>query len=492
MKPILRAIGLMSGASAVSVVLGLVTAKVTASVLGPPGVGLLGLLQSTVGLAFIGALTGGVSAGMVRDVSRARADGDARGEASAIAGAWRLGLGCAMAMAAAMILARSTVARVFLGDADRASAVVPLAGAMVLTAVTTVQVGVISAYHQIGRVARINISNSVAGPIILVPLVLMWHAAALPWIVLGGSVATAMASAYWYPREAPGLLASLAYPSQSGVVATASRRLLRFALPFNLSAMAGTGVALAMPVIVLHALGDAAVGFFRAAAGISLTYLAFLQSALGQDYYPRLAACGDDRPRLARLVDDQMRAMLLVAGPIILAILAAAPLLVPLIYTRDFVPAVALLEWQLAGDVLRVAAVTMGFGVLARAGAAAFLTIELVNGSVTLVLSLIGVRAGGLPGLGMAFFASSAAAAVVNAVALRRAAGTLVTGRTVGLLGAYTAAALLLRLISSADVGVAGTVAAGGVALVGVALSLRSLWAEVEGWRGIRKLFRPA
>jgi len=492
MKPILWAIGLMSGASAVSVVLGLVTAKITASVLGPAGVGLLGLLQSTVGLAVIGAMTGGVSAGMVRDVSRARADGDARAEASAIAGAWRLCLGFAIGMATAMVLGRSALARVFLGDVERSSAVVPLAAAMFLTAVTTVQVGVISAYHQIGRVARINISNSVAGPLILVPLVLMWQAPALPWVVLGGSVATAAASAFWYPRDALGPLASLAYAGAPGTVPAASRRLLRFALPFNVSAMAGTGVQLAMPVIVLHALGGAAVGFFRAAAGISLTYLAFLQSALGQDYYPRLAACGDDRLRVARLVDDQMRAMLLVAGPIILVILAAAPVLVPLIYTRDFVPAVALLEWQLAGDVLRVAAITMGFGVLARAGSGAFLTIELVNGCVTLALSLLGVRVGGLSGLGLAFFASSAAAAIVNAVALRRVAGTTVAGRTVLLLGAYTAAALLVRAISSAGAGAAGTLAAGVVALAGVALSLRSLWTEVEGWRGIRKLFRPA
>jgi PST family polysaccharide transporter len=437
-------------------------------------------------------MTGGVSTGMVRTVSRARADGDTQAEAAAIAGAWRLCFGLAIVMAAAMVLARPVLARVFLGTADRSAAIVPLAAAMVLTVVTTLQVSVISAYHQIGRVARINISNSVAGPIILVPLVLIWHAQSLPWIVLTGSVWTATISAFWYPRDAPGPLASLAYSGEAGAVASAARQLLRFALPFNLSAMAGTGVQLAMPVIVLHALGHAAVGYFRAAAGISLTYLVFLQSALGQDYYPRLAACGDDPPRVARLVDDQMRAVLLVAGPIILVLLFAAPVLVPLIYTRDFVPAIALVEWQLTGDILRVAAITMGFGVLARAGSGAYLTIELVNGSVMLALSLFGVRAGGLAGLGMAFCASSAAAALVNAVALHRAVGMMVAGRTVALLLGYTAAALFVRTILSADAGVAGALAASLVVFAGVGLSLRSLWTEIEGWRGIRKLFRPA
>jgi hypothetical protein len=134
----------------------------------------------------------------------------------------------------------------------------------------------------------------------------------------------------------------------------------------------------------------------------------------------------------------------------------------------------------------------MGFGVLARAGSGAFLTVELVNGAVTLALSLLGVRTGGLPGLGMAFFASSAAAAAVNAVALHRVAGTTVAGRTLALLGGYTAAALLVHALSSAHAGPAGTLAAAGVALGCAALSLRSLWTEVEGWRGIRKLFRPA
>jgi PST family polysaccharide transporter len=247
-----------------------------------------------------------------------------------------------------------------------------------------------------------------------------------------------------------------------------------------------------MPIIVLHVLGPDAVGFFRAAAGISLTYLTFLHSALGQDYYPRLAACGDDSPRVAELVDQQMRTMLLVAGPIILVALAAAPLLVPVIYTREFAPAVPLLEWQLAGDVLRVAAATMAFGVLARAGSMTSLKVEMVTGAVTLGLSWIGVRALGLPGLGVAFFASSAVAVVVYGVVLGRAVGRRVSRQALVVLGGYTGAALVIRFVASAGLGIAGTAATAIVALAGVAVSARIIWSEVDGWEGLRNLFRPA
>jgi PST family polysaccharide transporter len=363
---------------------------------------------------------------------------------------------------------------------------------VILTVVTTVQVGVISAYHQIGRVARINISNSVVGPLILVPLVLGWRESALPWVVLLGSVATVTVSAAYFPREALGVLSVRRYRGRRSGLGAAVGELLRFGVPFNVSAIAGTGVQLAMPVVVLHVLGDAAVGFYRAAAGISLTYLAFLQSALGQDYYPRIAACGDDTVRQAALVEDQIRAVLLVAGPIILVVLAAAPVLVPLIYTREFVPAVALLEWQLAGDVLRIAATTMSLAILARAGGLTFLGVEVFTGAATLAMSWVGVRALALPGLGMAFFASSLVAACANAVVLRRVLGRSLGGRTLMVIAGYTAAALVTRFIASAGLGAPGALAAGAVALAGVAFSARAIWTEVDGWEGLRKLFRLA
>src|SRR5205085_6196082 len=64
-------------------------------------------------------------------------------------------------------------------------------------------------------------------------------------------------------------------------------RSLHFGVPFTGSMLVGAGVQMLMPVLVLHALSRADVGFYRAAAAVAVNYLSFLLTAMGQDFYPR-------------------------------------------------------------------------------------------------------------------------------------------------------------------------------------------------------------
>ena len=86
MKSILKATVVLSSASIVSILTGLVSAKVSAVLLGPGGLGYMGLLQSLLGLS--GMLAGmGVGTGLVRAGARALAGKDERQEAALRGGA---------------------------------------------------------------------------------------------------------------------------------------------------------------------------------------------------------------------------------------------------------------------------------------------------------------------------------------------------------------------------------------------------------------------
>src|SRR5205085_11145318 len=108
-------------------------------------------------------------------------------------------------------------------------------------------------------------------------------------------------------------------------------RSLHFGVPFTGSMLVGAGVQMLMPVLVLHALSRADVGFYRAAAAVAVNYLSFLLTAMGQDFYPRVSAASDRPAALTQLVNEQQRLVLLLAGPIIVGMLALVPYLVPLI-----------------------------------------------------------------------------------------------------------------------------------------------------------------
>ena len=89
---------------------------------------------------------------------------------------------------------------------------------------------------------------------------------------------------------------------------------------------------------------------------------------MAQDYFPRVSAVRDRDIDLGRMINEQQRLLMLLAMPIILFALALAPIIVPILYSPKFSPASSILEWQLAGDVLRLSSWTMAFVVLAQMG----------------------------------------------------------------------------------------------------------------------------
>jgi len=77
--------------------------------------------------------------------------------------------------------------------------------------------------------------------------------------------------------------------------------------------------------------------------------------------------------------------------------------LVPLIYSPQFHPAEAVLEWQLAGSLFKFSSWTMSFVILARSGSSAYFFVELVAGLATICTAWLGIRWFGLVGLGIGF-----------------------------------------------------------------------------------------
>ena len=123
---------------------------------------------------------------------------------------------------------------------------------------------------------------------------------------------------------------------------TAARRLLRFGGPFTASQLVGSGVAVGPTLLVLHLLSKNDVGFYRAARPFPE-----LPRLLNRGDGPGLlspclsAACSiRDLGRLSTAVP----ARAVVGGADFLVMLALVPYLVPLLYTSQFMPAVALLE----------------------------------------------------------------------------------------------------------------------------------------------------
>lgn len=485
MRSILKATALLGSASVVNILTGLATAKVSALLLGPGGVGFGGLLFSLLSLAgMLAAL--GANAGVVRQGARAVADDDPRRMAAIRSAAWLLCGTLGSATAAAMILARTPLSRLMLGGPDHGGAVAIMAVGLMLTLSGGIQSSILNAHQRVGALVRTSILSSVVGASVSLLIIWRWRADGIAWSVLATCVVPWAISLYFLRRLHPH---AGAQATTREILATAGE-LLRFGAPYTASLLVGAGVIAVLPVIVLHALGSEAAGFYRAASAIAVSYLGFVTAAMAQDYYPRVSAVPGDRNALIRLINEQHRLLLLLVGPLILGMLALVPYLVPLLYSSRFTPAVELLEWQLLGDIFRLAAWTMAFVVLAHSGSVTFFLLELGGGLSLTLFSWLGMRWFGLTGLGMGFLGCSMFYYLLCWLILWRSVGLRWSGQNGRLLIALVAMAAVIRALPELGLEQARTPVALALATLMGCYSVYVLGQEVGGYRGVLAFIR--
>jgi PST family polysaccharide transporter len=240
----------------------------------------------------------------------------------------------------------------------------------------------------------------------------------------------------------------------------------------------GTGVQFALPALVLHMVGEDGVGHYRAAVAISITYLGFMLTAMGLDYYPRVSAVSDQAETVVRLVNEQLRLILILIVPLIFGMLALSSIIIPRLYSPAFAPASDILEWQLVGELFRFWSWTMGMALLARGRSRTIFMVELAFGVNILLLSFLGVRWFGLIGSGVGFLAAYAGHFLIVWAIVRSDIALRWTTENVRLMLATLAALGLVQGLNVAEHDVLAKVIALAVAMLAGLWSLKAIWRD--------------
>lgn len=422
----LRATAVVGLGSIVALALSVLTAKVYALLVGPAGVGLLALMQSVLVVGVMIA-SGGLAASAVRAIaavphSHLRALTE---RATAL-----VGLIGGSVWAVILIALREPIAGAVLGSESRSGLVVLVAFALLLSTVAAVQVALVTGLHRVQAVVFINLGTSLAAAIVGIALVV-----ALGESGLAPALLATAAVQFVLSRAALRRAGEARHPADSALrVGARARELLVGGMPVAIGQLAGSGSVYLVPIIVLQVLTTTDVGYYRAAAAISVGYLSFFLATLSQDYLPRLSQT-TDRDQLRELVHRRMRLLMSLGIPIIMALLATGPWVIAILYTPQFMPANDVLQWQLVGDLLRLPSWVLVYVLLARDRPLPYVAGEIVGGVALLLATSIGLSAFGLVGAGVGY-----AVAQVIYLAVTLALVWRLVGATPGRLQAVTVA----------------------------------------------------
>jgi PST family polysaccharide transporter len=401
---ILKSSALIGGASVINLALGAVRMKAMAVLLGPSGVGLLGVYTSICDL--VRSVAGlGINTSGVRQIAEAAGSGDARRIARTVWTLRRVALVSGLLGALLLVLLREPIARVTFGGAQQANWLLLLALAVLFAEVSAAQAALVQGMRRIADLARINVLGAFYGMVLGVGVVWFFWRQGVPehGVVPSIVCVTGMGilTSWWYARKVRVERVRLRWVEVAGE----ARALLRLGLVFMSTTLMAMGMAYLVRMILVRQIGVDAAGQYQAAWSLGGVYIGFIVQAMGADFYPRLTAVARDRDACNRLVNEQAEVGLLLAGAGVAATLTFAPWVIRLFFSRDFGPAVEVLRWICLGMMLRVVSWPLGFILVARGEGAWFFWTEMVANAIQLALVWFGVQWFGVRGAGIAFFA---------------------------------------------------------------------------------------
>lgn len=442
-RQILRATSIIGGSSVANIGIGLLRLKAAALLLGPAGIGLIGLLQN---LMAAGSTVAGLGFGTAG--TRQIAEAGAEGKVAVRSARQALLLGSAvLAFVGAVVfwLLRHQLAWTVVDHGTMAAEVGLVSLGVGLSVIAASQTALLTGLRRLGDVAMVTTVSAVLGSALALSMLLLFGARGIGWFVIAMPAASAVVGAVYVLRvprpEAP--------PPAFHELTRQWRAMVRLGGSFAIASLLTLGSQLAVRVLVQRQLGVEALGLFQASWAIAMTYVAFVLQAMATDYYPRLTATISDSAVARRLVHDQTEVALCLGGPVLLAIMATAPWLIQLLYSSAFTGASELLRWQVLGDVAKLASWPVGFIPLAGGKGRAYLLTE-VTGAATLVgCTWIALPLFGLEGAGMAYATCYVVYLLVVMLVARRTIAFAWTMRTCWLLVSLGAAAIVAMAVSS-------------------------------------------
>lgn len=396
-RSIFKATSLFGGVQVYQILIQIIKSKFVAVLLGPAGVGIMGLYQS--GLQLVQQISSmGLAQSAVRDVSEANGTNDVHRIAKTITIVrklvWITGLlGLLIVACCSPLLSKASF-----GNYDYTIPFIILSITLLFDQLSAGQRVVLQGMRHLKDLAKCTAFGVTFGLITSVPLYYcLGINGIVPTLILNS--ACSLVLSWFYSRKIP-LEKVQVTPKQT---ISQGKQMLVMGVSLSLSGIFSTIVAYIIRSFIQGNGGVEQVGLYQAGFVIMTTYVGMVMNAIGTDYYPRLAAINNDNEKCREAVSQQGEIGVMILGPMLSICLIFMPFVLELLYSDKFLSANEYITWACLGMMLRFGAWVISYLFVAKAESKLFIKVELSANLYYLVFSLLGYKFGDLTGLGLAF-----------------------------------------------------------------------------------------
>ncbi len=399
---VLKYTAVFGGVQGLSILMSVVRNKLATVLLGAAGMGLMGIYQSVS--EFVSSTANlGLPFSSVRSISELFATGDEAGIRRFVTVVRTWCLWTAIVAGLICVACSPLLAQLFFTDDTsatwRPAMVAPL---VMATMITAGEMSILKGMRRLKRVATISVLCAVSVLCITIPIFWAMHTEG---ILLALNITALVAMAIHLAFTLPIFRWHVELFSRSTLAD--GWPMIRVGIPYMLAAFAGSGVTMALTVIMLRSGTLEDIGFFRSAKLLMVSYAGIVFSALEADFFPRLSSVNHDRAQRNSCINQQIQVCVSLIGPFMIALAMCMPLVLAILFASEFSVIRPMAIAAVFYTFFRGITTPISYCALAHGDSLFYLVMEVIYDLASLGLIATGFSLWGLLGAGIGLSASA-------------------------------------------------------------------------------------
>ena len=396
-RSIMKATSMFGGVQVFNILIAIIRSKIVAVLLGPAGMGIIGLLTAATGM--LSSLTNfGVGVSAVRNVAEAKSKGNETRIATIIIVLRRLVWITGTLGTLVTLILSPWLSQLTFGNKDYTLAFIWIAITLLFKQLTSGQLALLQGMRKLKYLAKANLYGSFFGLLVTMPLYYKFGFDAIVPVIIITSLISLLFSWYFSKK----IIIKHVRVSKIRTIAE-SKSMLTMGFMISLSGLITLGASYIVRIFISNKGGISDVGLYNAGFAIINTYVGLIFSAMSADYYPRLSAVAYDNKLSKQTINQQAEIVLLILAPILLVLLVFINWAVLLLYSEEFISINTMIYWASLGMFFKAASWSIATIFLAKGNSKLFLVNELITNIYLLIFNILGYNYFGLTGLGLSF-----------------------------------------------------------------------------------------
>jgi len=393
----MKATSVFGGVQVFQILIRIIRSKFIAVLLGPTGMGIAGLLSATSGL--IAGLTNfGLGTSAVKNIAAAHGSGNETRVSTVATVIRRLVWITGLLGAFLTLVFSSWLSELTFGNKEYTFAFIWISITLLLNQISIGQKVLLRGMRKIRYLAQASMIGSVLGLITTIPLYYFYGISGIVPGIIVTSITTLLLT--WYYANKIDI--KPVYVSKARTIAE-GKGMLKMGFMISLSGLITLGASYIVRIFISNTGGIDQVGLYNAGFAIINSYVGMIFTAMGTDFFPRLAAVSKSNEQSKIIINQQAEIAILILAPVIMVFLVFINWVVILLYSSKFIEVNDMILWAVLGIFFKASSWSIGFIFLAKGDTKMFFWNELIMNIYMLGLNLIGYYLWGLAGLGISF-----------------------------------------------------------------------------------------